>query len=94
MSASSLEIQLLGKRISLKTGADPELAREVIELASERIQAAEKRSKDQTPQNVLLLALLDLAEAHVRAKRRVAAHQQQIDEKSQQLLLFLSPEEK
>ncbi len=93
MPNEPFEIQLLGRRIVLKSGGEPEVAREVIALVNERIQTAEKRSRDQVPHHIALLALLDLAESHVRARHRVADHQRQVEEKSQALLSLLGEQD-
>lgn len=90
MAKNPLEINLLGRRIVLKSGGDPELAAEVVRIVSDRINQAEKRARDQVPHHVALLALLDLAEAHVQAKRKVASHQKGVEEKSQELLTLLT----
>ena len=90
MCAAPFEIQLLGQRLVLKSEAEPELARAVVDLVSEKLATAQSRSRRNSPDQVALLALLDMAETHLRAKRRVAEHQKRVEEKSEQLLLFLA----
>ena len=41
MAKNPLEINLLGRRIVLKSGGDPELAAEVVKIVSDRINQAE-----------------------------------------------------
>jgi hypothetical protein len=81
------ELRLLGQRISLKrTGGDPELNSEAISLVASRLAEAEKRVKiPKNPQHVALLALLDLAEEYLLAKRRVAAYQVQLGESVEEM---------
>ena len=85
MASNPIEIRLLGQRIALKTAGDPELIQEVIQIVSRRIEDAEKRVKSGIPHHVALLALLDLAEEHVQAKRRVVEQQRQFEAKAHEL---------
>ncbi len=81
------EIKILGQKIPLKTTEkDETLSNEVIALVSKRLEAAEQRLKSQrNAQNVMLLALLDLAEEYVRAKRRTASYQMEMSEKAAEI---------
>ena len=92
MASTPIEIRLLGQRIALKTAGDPELIQEVIQVVSTRIQDAEKRVKSGIPHHVALLALLDLAEEHIQARRRVVEHQRQVEEKSRELKSLIEAE--
>jgi cell division protein ZapA (FtsZ GTPase activity inhibitor) len=88
---ASAEIKLCGQKIVVKSSdSDPELNKEVIELVAERITAAESRFKaTKTPHQVVLLALLDLAEEYVRAKRRVSDYRSEIEERSERVASLL-----
>lgn len=89
----STEIQLLGQRIVLRTSeSDPELVDETVQLVSVLLRNAELRGKSKVPHQVVLLALLDLAEEYVKSKRRAAGHKRQMTEKSTQLLLLIENE--
>jgi cell division protein ZapA (FtsZ GTPase activity inhibitor) len=81
------EIRLLGQRIPLKTtDNDPEFTAEVIELVSNRLEAVEKRLTGQKSRHqVTLLALLDLAEEYVRAKKRTAQYKSEIEARAAEL---------
>ncbi|MFL5813551.1 MAG: cell division protein ZapA [Bdellovibrionia bacterium] len=81
------EIRLLGQRIALKTtDNDPEFTAEVIELVSSRLEAVEKRLTGQKSRHqVTLLALLDLAEEYVRAKKRTAHYKSEIEARAAEL---------
>lgn len=81
------EIRLLGERIALRTtDNDPEFTAEVIELVSSRLEAVEKRLKGQKSKHqVTLLALLDLAEEYVRAKKRTAQYKSEIELRAAEL---------
>jgi hypothetical protein len=82
------EIRLLGERITLRTtDNDPEFTAEVVELVSSRLEAAEKRIKgEKSKYQVTLIALLDLAEEYVRAKKRTADFKAEIERRSDELL--------
>lgn len=92
MASTPVEIRLLGQRIALKSAGDPELVQEVLQVVTRRIEDAEKRVKSGIPHHVALLAILDLAEEHVQAKRRVAAHQKVVEEKSRELKSLIEAE--
>jgi cell division protein ZapA (FtsZ GTPase activity inhibitor) len=88
------QITLLGQKISLKTAGNPEHVREVIGLVNARIAVAEKRIKTSAPHHVAVLALLDLAEEYVQAKKRMAEHQIELDEKSREMIELIEVESK
>jgi cell division protein ZapA (FtsZ GTPase activity inhibitor) len=81
------EIRLLGERITLRTtDNDPEFTAEVIELVSNRLEAVEKRLAGQKSRyQVTLLALLDLAEEYVRAKKRTAQYKAEIEDRAAEI---------
>jgi cell division protein ZapA (FtsZ GTPase activity inhibitor) len=82
------EIRLLGERIKVRTADnDPEFAAEVIELVSKLLNTAETRIKgiNKSGQQVTLLALLDLAEEYVRAKKRTAQFKAEIEQRTAEL---------
>ena len=85
------EIRLLGRRIALKTSDDdPAFVAEVLDLVSSRLDEAEKRAKGtQVPHQVALLALLDLAEEYVRAKRRTQDYQAELTRHAEELMQML-----
>jgi cell division protein ZapA (FtsZ GTPase activity inhibitor) len=81
-----IEIPLMGQKIVLKTQADPKLVAEVTALVLERLAASEKRVKNaNAPHLAALLALFDVAEDYVEAKRKVQDHQGELSAKVQQL---------
>lgn len=91
MAKNTVEIRILGQRIPLKTSdTDPELIKEVVQLVTERIQEAEERARNASaPHQIALLALLDLAEEYIRAKRRTADFQKKVQDQSDHLLSLL-----
>lgn len=93
MNTQSIELKVLGQRIVLKsTGGDPETTQEVIQLVTQKVNEAEERCKSAVPHQVALLALLDLAEQYVQAKRRTLDFKHQVDTKSSQILTLLEAE--
>ncbi|HAR44195.1 MAG TPA: hypothetical protein DCS07_16445 [Bdellovibrionales bacterium] len=86
----SAEIRLLGQKIALKCSEeDPELVDETVELVSVLLRNSEMRTRSKVPHQVVLLALLDLAEEYLRAKRRTLVFKRQVTEKSQKLLSLM-----
>ena len=81
-----IEIALMGQKIILKTQADPKLVEEVTALVLERLSASEKRVKNaNAPHLAALLALFDVTEDYVEAKRKISDHQSELQHKVQQL---------
>lgn len=93
VTPAAIEVKIQGQRIALKaSGSDPEVVREVLSLVSERLRDAEKRGKGAASHQIVLLALLDVAEEYVRAKRRTIDLQGQMERKASQLLSLLETE--
>lgn len=88
----SIEINLLGQKISLKSQGDFQLTQEVVRMVSSKIREAEKRQTSQAPHHVALLALLSLAEEYLLAKKRSLEHYAQIEKKSEELFSLLETE--
>jgi cell division protein ZapA (FtsZ GTPase activity inhibitor) len=87
------EVKLLGQRIVLKTSeADPEVLQQVLQLVTLKISEAESRSRGAAPHQVALVALLDLAEEYIKAKKRTLDFKRQLDDKSNQLLSLVEAE--
>lgn len=90
-----IEIPLMGQKIVLKTQADPKLVKEVSALVLERLAAAEKRVKNaNAPHLAALLALFDIAEDYVEAKKKIFDHQNELLVKVQQLQTWVDSEMK
>lgn len=82
---TQIEVDLLGEKLLLRASEDPEIVQEVAELVRLRLQESRRRlsQKAEAPsrQNILLLALLDLAEEYVKSKRRSLVHRSRIGTK-------------
>lgn len=89
-AGTSIELKLLGQRVAFKSAGDPAQTQAIVELVAGKLAEAEARvhrgGKGVLPQQVALLALLELAEDYLQAKQRTEAHLRQIDEKSERLL--------
>ena len=89
----TIEVKLLGQKFVLKSSeCDPDWVREVVDLVSLRLDEAEKRGRGVAAHQVALLALMDLAEEYVKAKKRIFEYQKQVDEKANRLLGLLESE--
>ncbi len=90
---NSIELTLLGEKIILKSGGDPTMIREVVALASAKIQEAERRGKSSLPPHqIALLALLDVAEDYVYARKRAREQKEALNEKSIELFSLIEAE--
>jgi len=82
LNKKTIELSLMGQKIFLKTESDQDRAEAVVHLVRGRIQDAEKRLKaGSAPQFAALLALFDLAEEYLEAKKRIASYQNEIKTK-------------
>lgn len=70
----TIELSLMGQKIILKTSADPERVEEVTNLVKSRLEAASERMKTNAPHLAAVLALFDLAEEYIDAKKRTGEH--------------------
>jgi cell division protein ZapA (FtsZ GTPase activity inhibitor) len=87
------EVKLLGQRIVLKSSeTDPEVIRQVLQLVTLKINEAEARSRGAAPHQIALIALMDLAEEYVKAKKRTLDFKRQLDDKSSKLLSLVEAE--
>ena len=87
-SKETFEVQLAGLRVPLRSmGPDTEFAREVARLVSERIAEAEKRIKSgAAAHQVALLALMDLGEEYLLARRRTEEFRKAVEEQTSALV--------
>lgn len=92
MQTHTVEVRLLGQRMVVKSQEDPALVQEVVEFASQRIKEAEKRANGAASHQIALLALLDLSEEYLKARRRALEHKQEINDKSLELLGLIETE--
>jgi hypothetical protein len=92
--AQTIELRLLGQKIALRTSdTDPRRVQEVVDLVSTKLKLAEKRApKGIAPHQLTLLALLDLAEDHLRARERTVEFKKKVDERSSSLLDLIEAE--
>ena len=88
----SVEVELRGQKISLKTSGDPEMTREVLDLVAKKIKKIEEKNLILPAHQVALLALLDLGEDYVLAKKRFATHRAKVESSSQELFKILETE--
>ncbi len=62
-------ISIKGERIPVKASADTHIADEVVMLAQERLDRVIERNPNRAAHHIALLALLDLAQDHVLARK-------------------------
>ncbi len=90
----SLYLKVLGQKVPLRTSdRDNQKIKEVLGFVQEQITKAEARCKPNSPAfQPLLLALLDLAEVYLSAKKKVGEHQADFARASQRITEMLEKE--
>lgn len=86
MAKQIVTLTFMGERISLKSDNDTDLIQDIVDLATIKLSDAEKRASGSPSHQVALLAVLDIAEEYIRAKRRAADHRKVLAEKSERLI--------
>lgn len=82
----AIELTLMGQKIVLRTSADPKHVEAVTALVKERLAVSEKRLKgSNAPHLAAVLALFDLSEEYIEAKKRTADHLTSIEDQSRKL---------
>lgn len=85
MKDQSVEIKLLGQKITLKFTGDSKDTEEVIRLVSQKLADAEKRGKSLASHQVALLALLDLAEENVQVRKHFTTQKRTMNTMTREL---------
>lgn len=85
---TTVELKILNQRISLRTSDnDPEFTAEVVDLVSSLIEKSENRMKtNRVPSQVMVLAMLELAEEYVRAKKRTGDYKAEVARRAEQIV--------
>lgn len=92
MEKQTVETEFLGQKLVLKTEGDPSFVQEVVDLASLKVKEAEGRAKGAAPHQVALLAVMDLAEDYLRAKKKATDYRSELGEKASHLLQLIETE--
>ena len=80
-----LQLEILGKRITLKSDGSLENAGDVLELVRSKVRDIERRGSQGFAQDILLIALLEIAEEYVQSKKRVMEFKNDLAEKADRL---------
>lgn len=92
-STQTIELQLMGQKIVLKTSADPKKVEAIANLVKERLAQSEKRLKgNSAPHLAAILALFDLGEEYLEAKKRTSDHLSQIESRTKSLTDWIRAE--
>ncbi len=88
----AIEVDFLGTKIKMKSQSDEAVITEVLELARIKIQEAKQRAPKAAPQYVALVALFDMCEDYVRAKKKVSENRAELTESVDSLLAQIENE--
>jgi hypothetical protein len=92
-NSSTIELTLMGQKIVLKTSADPKKVEAIVSLVKERLEQSEKRLKgNSAPHLAAILALFDLGEEYLEAKKRTQDHLLQIETRTKSLTDWIRAE--
>ena len=90
--STTVTIELLGQKMTLKTGDKGELVHEAVEVARTKLRDAQLRLKTGAAHQVALIALLDMAEDYIRAKKRVLEQKKLISDRTDRLIDLVDSE--
>ena len=92
--SQTIDLKILGSKISLRTSeTDPERIQQIVTLVSGRLKDVEKRAPSGiAPHQLILLALLDLAEDYLNAKNKTSDFKKTVEARSTELLNLLEAE--
>jgi cell division protein ZapA (FtsZ GTPase activity inhibitor) len=79
-----IELKVQGQKVSVRaSGTDPELVREVVAIASNKLAEAEARAKGSSvaPHQLALIALLEVTEEYVKARGRFLDYQAELEQR-------------
>lgn len=92
MDKNTVSLEFLGQRISVKSDANPEMVEDVVSIAKLKLTDAEKRARGAAAHQIALLALLDITEEYVKAKKRAVDYRKEVSEKTSQLFGLIEAE--
>ena len=91
IETNSVEVSFLGQRVRLKSAdAGSDSIREVAEFVTRKLSDAEARSRGGPAHQAALVALLEVSEDYLAAKKKVSELLQKIRDKSAELEKFVS----
>ncbi len=90
--AHSVELTFLGQKISLISKGEPAQIAEAIDLATQKLMYIQERSPGAPVHKIAIVALLDLAEQFIKARKEVAEYQVALQAKTEELLKVLHDE--
>ena len=94
MKNQSIEIRVAGQRFALKnSNSDSEHVQQVLALVTRKLKEVETRSPaGAAPYQILLLALVDVAEEYIKSKKSTIEYRNQLEEKSHHLFSLIESE--
>lgn len=86
----TVELEFMGQKLAIKSQgkspSDTELLKEAVAIASLKLKDVENRSKTAVAHQVALLALLEMCEEYLKAKRRAGEMRERVIEKTRTLV--------
>lgn len=82
----ALELELFGHCLTVVSDSDPELVRDVVEFVNRRMESIQQNAKRVGTDQIALLAALNIAEELFEERKKGAAVQKTVRERSRFLL--------
>jgi cell division protein ZapA (FtsZ GTPase activity inhibitor) len=89
MKPQSLNFQLLGQKIVVKTQEEADLAIHAIQIAQNKINEIQSRAPQLGPQALSVLALVEIAGDLVRDRKKMHDYRHELDKKCTTLMTEL-----
>ena len=91
MNATQYEFNILGQKIVVKDQEAAELAEIAIKIVNEKISNIQSQKPLLSPQQVAILALLEVAGCLVQDRKSMDEYRHELDRKCSSLMTELSP---
>jgi cell division protein ZapA (FtsZ GTPase activity inhibitor) len=90
MNATQHEFNILGQKIVIKNKEEAELASLAIKIVNEKVAEIQEKSPLLGPQQIAVLALLEVAGSMVKDRKSIDEYREELDRKCSSLMTEMS----
>jgi cell division protein ZapA (FtsZ GTPase activity inhibitor) len=76
----TIECEYFGQKYRLRTHEDSDLTEDTLKLINQLIEKHSEKNRLATPNQILILSLLDIASEYLKSKKRVQIYQEELTE--------------